>query len=112
MSKYCPISHLSFLSKLTERLVQLRVTDYLTDKNLLNSFPAPYLGFLEARGSCNRGGPLVSQPPYDERGNRKSLFTTCVGVLSRCGYPLSVWMPGAAPWPLLNLALFFQVCIH
>jgi hypothetical protein len=29
LSSYRPISHLSFLSKLTERVVKLRLTDYL-----------------------------------------------------------------------------------
>jgi len=33
-----PISHLSFLSKLTERVVKLCLVDYLSTNNLLNSF--------------------------------------------------------------------------
>jgi len=33
-----PISHLSFLFKLTERVVKLRLADYLSTNNLLNSF--------------------------------------------------------------------------
>jgi len=33
-----PISHLSCLSKLTERVVKLRLADYLSTNNLLNSF--------------------------------------------------------------------------
>jgi len=38
LGNYRPISHLSFLSKLTERVVKLRLADYLSINNLLNSF--------------------------------------------------------------------------
>jgi len=38
LGNYRPISHLSFLSKLTERVVKLRLADYLSTNNLLNSF--------------------------------------------------------------------------
>jgi Reverse transcriptase (RNA-dependent DNA polymerase) len=38
LSNYRPISHLNFLSKLTERVVKSRLTDFLTEHNLLNSF--------------------------------------------------------------------------
>jgi len=39
---YRPISHLSFLSKLTERVNKLRLADYLSTNNLLNSFQSAY----------------------------------------------------------------------
>ena len=38
LSNYRPISHLSFISKLTERLVKNRLTEYLHQNNLTNSF--------------------------------------------------------------------------
>jgi len=38
-----PISHLSFLSKLTERVVKLRLVDYLSTNNLLHSFQSAYI---------------------------------------------------------------------
>ena len=43
LSNYRPISHLSFLSKLTERAVKLRLTSYLSSNNLLNSFQSAYI---------------------------------------------------------------------
>jgi len=43
LSNYRPISHLSFLSKLTERIVKLRLLDYLTTNNLINSFQSAYI---------------------------------------------------------------------
>ena len=43
LSNYRPISHLSFLSKLTEKVVKLRLTDYLSNNNLLNSFQSAYI---------------------------------------------------------------------
>jgi hypothetical protein len=42
LSNYRPISHLSFLSKLTEREVISRLTDFLTEHNVLNSFQSAY----------------------------------------------------------------------
>jgi Reverse transcriptase (RNA-dependent DNA polymerase) len=42
MSNYRPISHLSLLSKLTERVVKSHLTDFLTEHNLLNSFQSAY----------------------------------------------------------------------
>ena len=45
LSNYRPISHLSFLSKLTERVVKSRLTDFLTEHNLLNSFQSAYTKF-------------------------------------------------------------------
>jgi Reverse transcriptase (RNA-dependent DNA polymerase) len=42
LSNYQPISHLSFLSKLAERAVKSRLTDFLTEYNLLNSFQSVY----------------------------------------------------------------------
>ena len=39
---YRPISHLSFLSKLTERVVKLRLTHHLSSNDLLNSFQSAY----------------------------------------------------------------------
>ena len=45
MSNYRPISHLSFLSKLTERVFKTRLTDFLTEHNLLNSFQSAYTKF-------------------------------------------------------------------
>ena len=40
-----PISHLSFLSKFTERMVRSRLTDFLTEHKLLNSFQSAYTKF-------------------------------------------------------------------
>jgi Reverse transcriptase (RNA-dependent DNA polymerase)/Endonuclease-reverse transcriptase len=45
LSNYRPISHLSYLSKLTERLVKNRLTDHLSQNNLLNSFQSAYTKF-------------------------------------------------------------------
>ena len=45
LSNYRPISHLSFLSKLTERVVKNRLTDFLMEQNLLNSFQSAYTKF-------------------------------------------------------------------
>jgi hypothetical protein len=42
LSNYRPISHLSFLSKLTERVVKLRLTHHLSSNGLLNSFQSAY----------------------------------------------------------------------
>jgi hypothetical protein len=42
LSNYRPIFHLSFLSKLTERVVKSRLNDFLTEHNLLNSFQSAY----------------------------------------------------------------------
>jgi hypothetical protein len=42
LSNYRPISHLSFLSKLTERVVKNRLTQHLSINNLLNSFQSAY----------------------------------------------------------------------
>jgi len=39
------MSHLSFLSKLTERVVKLRLADYLTTNNLLNYFQSAYINY-------------------------------------------------------------------
>jgi len=40
---YCPISHLSCLSKLTERVVKLRLANYSSINNLLNCFQSVYI---------------------------------------------------------------------
>ena len=45
LSNYRPISHLSFISKLTERLVKNRLTEYLHQNNLTNSFQSAYTKF-------------------------------------------------------------------
>ena len=42
LSNYRPISHLSFLSKLTERVVKQRLTHHLSSNGLLNSFQSAY----------------------------------------------------------------------
>ena len=42
LSNYRPISHLSFLSKLTERVVKNRLTQHLSSNNLLNKFQSAY----------------------------------------------------------------------
>jgi len=41
-SNYTPISHLSFLSKLTERVVKNRLTSHLSTNNFLNSYQYAY----------------------------------------------------------------------
>ena len=43
LTNYRRISHLSFLSKLTERVVKLRLTEYLSGNNLLYSFQSVYI---------------------------------------------------------------------
>jgi len=43
LGNYRPISHLSFLFKLAERVVKLRFADYLSTNNLLNSFQSAYI---------------------------------------------------------------------
>ena len=45
LSNYWPISHLSYLSKLTERLVKNRLADHLNENNLMNSFQSAYTKF-------------------------------------------------------------------
>jgi len=40
---YRHVSHLSFLFKLTERVFKLRLADYLSTNNLLNSFQSAYI---------------------------------------------------------------------
>ena len=45
LSNYRPISHLSYLSKLTERLVKNRLSDHLNESNLMNSFQSAYTKF-------------------------------------------------------------------
>jgi len=42
LSNYRPISHLSFLSKLNERVVKNRLTSHLSTNNLLNSYQSAY----------------------------------------------------------------------
>ena len=42
LANYRPISHLSFLSKLTERVVKIRLTHHLSSNGLLNSFQSAY----------------------------------------------------------------------
>ena len=44
-SNYRPISHLSYLSKLTERLVKNRLADHLNEHSLMNSFQSAYTKF-------------------------------------------------------------------
>jgi len=43
LGNYRPISRLSFLSKLTERVVKLCLADYLSTNNLLNSCQSAYI---------------------------------------------------------------------
>jgi hypothetical protein len=43
LSNYRPITHLSFLSKLAERVVKLCLTEFLSNNNLLNSFQSAYI---------------------------------------------------------------------
>jgi hypothetical protein len=45
LSNYRPISNLSFLSKLTERIVKTRLTNHLSSNALLNSFQSAYTKF-------------------------------------------------------------------
>lgn len=42
LSNYRPISHLSFLSKLTERIVKSRLTNHLSSNSLFNSYQSAY----------------------------------------------------------------------
>jgi len=43
LSNYRPVSHLSFFTKHTERVVKLRLIDYLSTNNLLKSFQSAYV---------------------------------------------------------------------
>jgi hypothetical protein len=43
LANYCPVSHLPFLSKLTERIVKHRLMNHLSENNLLNSFQSAYI---------------------------------------------------------------------
>jgi hypothetical protein len=43
LANYRPVSHLSFLSKLTERIVNHRLMNHLSENNLLNSFQSAYV---------------------------------------------------------------------
>jgi hypothetical protein len=43
LGNYCPVSHLSFLSKLTERIAKNRLMNHLSANKLLNSFQYDYL---------------------------------------------------------------------
>jgi hypothetical protein len=43
LANYCPVSHLSFLSKLTERIVKHRLMNHLSEINLVNSFQSAYV---------------------------------------------------------------------
>ena len=43
LANYRPISHLSYLSKLTERIVKTRLTEHLSIYNLLNPFQSAYI---------------------------------------------------------------------
>ena len=45
LGNYRPISNLSFLSKLTERIVKARLTNHLSSNALLNSFQSAYTKF-------------------------------------------------------------------
>ena len=45
LSNYRPISHLSYLSKLTERLVKNRLAYHLNQNNLMNSFQSAHTKF-------------------------------------------------------------------
>ena len=42
-ANYRPISHLSYLSKLTETVVKTRLTEHLSNNNLLNPFQSAYV---------------------------------------------------------------------
>ena len=53
LSNYRPISHLSFLSKLTESVVNKRLTDFLSVNNLLNSFESAYTEFHSTETTCS-----------------------------------------------------------
>jgi len=43
LGNYRPKSHLSFMSKLTERVVKLHLVDYICTNNLLDSFQSAYI---------------------------------------------------------------------
>ena len=43
VANYRPISHLSFLCQLTERVVKCRLPEYLSDNNLLTSRQEAYI---------------------------------------------------------------------
>jgi exonuclease III len=43
LANYRPISHLSYLSKLTERIVKTRLTEHMSNHNLLSPFQSAYI---------------------------------------------------------------------
>ena len=42
LSNYCPVSNLSLISKIIERVVKSRLTEYLSSNNLLNPHQSAY----------------------------------------------------------------------
>ena len=73
LSNYRPISHLSYLSKLTERLVKNRLADHLNENNLMNSFQSAYTKFNSTETT------LLAVHDHIIRVNSKSLV--CVFLI-------------------------------
>ena len=65
LSNYRPISNLSFISKLTERLVKNRLTEYLNQYNLTNSFQSAYNKFNSTETTLlTHGRPWLTPHDY------------------------------------------------
>ena len=60
LSNYRPLSHLSYLSKLTELLVKNRLADHLNENNLMNSFQSAYTKFNSTETTLLAG---IKSPP-------------------------------------------------
>ena len=79
LSNYRPISHLFYLSKLTERLVETRHADHLNENNLLNSFQSAYTKFNSTETTLlTVNDHIISKPRF----NSMSLVGRCLLDLS------------------------------
>ena len=80
LTNYRPISHLSFLSKLTERVVKLRLTEYLSSNNLLKSFQSAYIKHHPTETTLHSVHDYNIKAIVDNR-SLVSLCSTCLLLL-------------------------------
>jgi len=71
---------LSFLSKLTERVVKLRLFNYLSTNNLFNSFLSAYINIILVKQACSVR-PRLAQWHVHLRNGTSTLVSTLMGVL-------------------------------